>query len=66
MEDFENVLALLLYLIFIGAIFLGGFYAGFRYRDNLSLERQKKYRSSPQRGTSRVPESPAGSAEFAE
>jgi hypothetical protein len=43
MEDF---IALLLFVMFLGAAFTGGFYMGYRYRDNLSLERQKKYRPS--------------------
>ena len=43
MDDF---FALLIFVIFISAVFVGGFYAGYRYRDNVSLERQKKYRPS--------------------
>jgi len=43
MDDF---FALLLFVMFLSAVFVGGFYAGYRYRDNVSLERQKKYRPS--------------------
>jgi hypothetical protein len=42
----EDILALLLFVMFLGAAFGGGLYVGYRYRDNLSLERQKKYRPS--------------------
>ena len=55
MEDFENFLSLILYFIFLGALLAGAFYMGYRYRDNQSLERQKKYRPSELRGTSRAP-----------
>jgi hypothetical protein len=54
MDDF---LALLLFVIFLSAVFVGGFYGGYRYRDNLSLERQKKYRPSRSRLVSHAPES---------
>ena len=58
MEDLENLLALILISMFLGAFFIGGFYVGYRYRDKMSLERhkerQKKYRPSQLRGTSRM------------
>jgi hypothetical protein len=71
MEDFENLLALILYFIFLGALLAGAFYMGYRYRDNLSLERQKerqmKYRPSQLRRTSQVTDaSDANSSETAE
>jgi hypothetical protein len=67
MDDFENFLALILFFIFLGALFAGGFYMGYCYRDNLSLGRQKKYRPSQPREASRVPApSAASSAETAE
>jgi hypothetical protein len=67
MEDFENFLSLILYFMFLGALLAGAFYMGYRYRDNLSLMRQKKYRPSQLRGTSRVPApSAAGSEETPE
>jgi hypothetical protein len=46
MDDFFG---LFLFVMFVGAIFAGGFYVGYRYRDNLSLEHQKKRRNSRQR-----------------
>jgi hypothetical protein len=63
MEDF---LALILFVMFLCAVFVGGFYMGYRYRDNLSLERQKKYRSTQLRGVSRASARPSGPAEAAE
>jgi hypothetical protein len=51
---FDGIFALLL-LIAIGAgIFWAGFRMGYRHRDNLSLERQKKYRHSRPREASPV------------
>jgi hypothetical protein len=51
MDDF---VALTLFIVFLGAVFVGGFYMGYRYRDNLSLQRQKKYSSSQPRDDARV------------
>jgi hypothetical protein len=44
-----NFIALILIVAFSGALFAGGFYMGYRHRDNLSRERQKKYRDSQPR-----------------
>jgi predicted permease len=55
MEDIEDFLALILFLLLLGAIFVGGFYWGYRYRDNLSLQRQKKYPTSRLANTSYAP-----------
>jgi hypothetical protein len=56
MEDF---FALLLFVMFLSAAFAGGCYVGYRYRDNQSLERQKKYRPSRARVVSHAPVSSA-------
>jgi hypothetical protein len=45
----DNFFGLFLFIVFVGAIFAGGFYVGYRYRDNLSLEHHKKRRHSRQR-----------------
>ena len=67
MEDFENLLALILVSLFLGGFLIVGFYMGYRYRDNLSLERQKerqkKYRTTQLRETSRVPAPSAADSE---
>jgi hypothetical protein len=63
MENFEGLLALILFSVFIGVFFIGGFYMGYRYRDNFSLERQRKYRPSQLLGTSRVSASSAAGSE---
>jgi hypothetical protein len=63
MDDF---FALLLFVMFLSAVFVGGFYVGYRYRDNVSLERQKKYRPSKLRVASQASApSGGGSAEIA-
>jgi hypothetical protein len=56
----DDVFALFL-LIAIGAgIYWAGFRMGYRHRDNLSLERQKKYRhSKPRESTPTPAESPS-------
>ncbi|MGA3306949.1 MAG: hypothetical protein ABSC26_13245 [Stellaceae bacterium] len=51
----EDLLALILFLLLLGATFVGGFYWGYRYRDNLSLQRQKKYPTSRLASTSHAP-----------
>jgi hypothetical protein len=51
----EDLLALILFLMLLGATFVGGFYWGYRYRDNLSLQRQKKYPTSRLASTSHAP-----------
>jgi hypothetical protein len=51
----EDLLALILFLLFLGATFVGGFYWGYRYRDNLSLQRQKKYPTSRLASVSHAP-----------
>jgi hypothetical protein len=56
MDDF---FALLLFVMFLSTVFVGGFYAGYRYRDNVSLERQRKYRPSKLRVASHTSASPA-------
>jgi hypothetical protein len=62
MDDFDNFLALILFFIFLGVLFAGGFYMGYCYRDNLSFGRQKKYRPTQPRETSRVTASSAASS----
>ena len=57
----DDIFALFI-LIAIGAgIYWAGFRMGYRHRDNLSLERQKKYRHSKPREVSQAPapESPS-------
>ena len=44
-----SFIALILFVGFSGALFACGFYMGYRHRDNLSRERQKKYRDSQPR-----------------
>jgi hypothetical protein len=51
----DNFFDLLLFVMFLGALFAGGFYVGYRYRDNLSLERKKRHRHSRTREASRSP-----------
>jgi hypothetical protein len=63
MEDIENLLALILVSLFLGGFLIVGFYMGYRYRDNLSLERQKKYRPTQLRETSRVPSPSAANSD---
>ncbi|MDE2228425.1 MAG: hypothetical protein KGL11_05210 [Alphaproteobacteria bacterium] len=41
-----DVFGLLLLIAMVASVFWLGFRLGYRYRDNLSLERQKKYRGS--------------------
>jgi hypothetical protein len=55
MEGLEDFFNLILFLLFLGALFGGGFYMGYRYRDSISQERQKKYRPSRSREVSRAP-----------
>ena len=45
----DEILGLFLLMAIIAGIFGAGFYLGYRYRDNLSIERQKKYRHSKPR-----------------
>jgi hypothetical protein len=42
----EDGFALLVLIAVVAGVFWLGFRLGYRYRDNLSLERQKKYRTS--------------------
>jgi len=42
----EDGFALFVLIAVVAGVFWLGFRLGYRYRDNLSLERQKKYRSS--------------------
>lgn len=44
-----NGLALFVLIAIVAGVFWLGFRLGYRYRDNLSLERQKKYRSANSR-----------------
>ena len=42
----DNGLSLLVLIAIVAGVFWLGFKLGYRYRDNLSLERQKKYRNT--------------------
>jgi hypothetical protein len=45
----DDILALVIFIMFTGAVFAGGLYVGYRYRDNISAERHKRRRQSEQR-----------------
>jgi len=45
----DDILALVIFIMFTGAVFAGGLYVGYRYRDNMSVERHKRRRQSDQR-----------------
>ena len=51
----ESFFALIVFVMFVSAVFAGGFFVGYRYRNNLSLERQKKRRHFEQREAFRAP-----------
>jgi hypothetical protein len=51
----DDIFALLVFVFFVGAVFAGGCYAGYRYRDNLSVQRQKKRRLSQPQETANAP-----------
>jgi hypothetical protein len=45
----EDILALVVFIMFTSAVFAGGLYVGYRFRDNMSVERHKRRRQSEQR-----------------
>ncbi len=62
----DEILGLFLLMAIVAGIFWAGFKLGYRYRDNLSIERQKKYRHSKSHETTHPPapaETPSPSAE---
>jgi hypothetical protein len=65
----DNFLAFFLLVVFLGSIFGGGVYVGYRLRDNLSIQRQKKrYRESQVHQAAHAPASSSvvGRSEVAE
>jgi len=51
----DDILGLLLLIAIAAGIFWAGFKLGYRYRDNLSIQRQKKYRHSKPREDTHPP-----------
>lgn len=55
---FDDIFGLLFLIAVFAGIFWVGFRVGYRYRDNLSLERQKKYRHGKPRAAGVAPAPP--------
>ena len=51
----DDILALVIFIMFTGAVFAGGLYVGYRYRDNQSVERHKRRHQSEQRAAYEAP-----------
>jgi hypothetical protein len=51
----DSFFALLVFVMFVSAVFAGGFYVGYRYRNKLSLERHKTRRHFEQREVFQAP-----------